>query len=174
MTTSSSVAMSSVLDGWIKSQLNYSAAERSVVLVFANLLAQSTTAWTPLLVFKTIEGPRFKKGWPFVLANAVLLILTAHIISYYIKRRKTYVFFPLKHITWNNIATAQRKFGRITRALRVLSKKPRPSTRKLFLWAREWHRRYRYWLSARQRATFEGTIIQYSPWVPILAKYSDL
>ncbi|KAF2786372.1 MFS general substrate transporter [Melanomma pulvis-pyrius CBS 109.77] len=88
MTTYSAVAMSSVLYGWINSQLSYSQAERSVALVFANLLAQSTTAWTPLLVFKTVEAPRFKKGWPFVLANAVCLIITAHVVAYYVKRRK--------------------------------------------------------------------------------------
>ena len=90
MTTYSAVSMSSVLYGWINSQLNYSPAERSVVLVLANTLAQSTTAWTPLLVFKTVEAPRFKKGYPFVLGNAVCLIILAHIISYYVKRRKTY------------------------------------------------------------------------------------
>jgi sugar phosphate permease len=91
MTTYSAVAMSSVLYGWINSQLSYSPAERSVALVFANLLAQSTTAWTPLLVFKTVEAPRFKKGWPFVLANAVCLIITAHLIAHYVKKRAAYV-----------------------------------------------------------------------------------
>lgn len=88
MTTYSAVAMSSVLYGWINSQLNYSPAERSVVLVFANALAQSTTAWTPLLVFKTVEAPRFPKGYPFVLANAVCLIVLAHIINFHVKKRK--------------------------------------------------------------------------------------
>ncbi|KAJ4331791.1 MFS transporter (Seo1) [Didymella glomerata] len=72
MTTYSAVAMST---------------ERAVALVLANTLAQSTTAWTPLLVFKTVEGPRFPKGWPFVLANAVCLIILAHIIRLYIKKR---------------------------------------------------------------------------------------
>ncbi|PSN62255.1 MFS general substrate transporter [Corynespora cassiicola Philippines] len=86
MTTYSSVAMSSVLYGWINSQLSYSPAERSVALVLANTLAQSTTAWTPLLVFKTIEAPSFSKGYPFVLANAVCLIALAHIINIYIRR----------------------------------------------------------------------------------------
>jgi hypothetical protein len=91
MTTYSAVAMSSVLYGWINSQLSYSPAERAVALVLANTLAQSTTAWTPLLVFKTVEGPRFPKGWPFVLANAVCLIILAHIIRLYIKKRPKYV-----------------------------------------------------------------------------------
>jgi hypothetical protein len=88
MTTYSAVAMSSVLYGWINSQLSYSPAERSVALVFANTLAQSTTAWTPLLVFKTVEAPRFQKGYSFVLANAVCLIVLAHIINYLLKRRQ--------------------------------------------------------------------------------------
>ncbi|KAF2023487.1 MFS general substrate transporter [Setomelanomma holmii] len=87
MTTYSAVAMSSVLYGWINSQLSYSPAERSVALVFANALAQSTTAWTPLLVFKTVEAPRFHKGYPFVLANAICLIVLAHIINIYVKKR---------------------------------------------------------------------------------------
>lgn len=91
MTTYSSVAMSSVLYGWINSQLSYSPAERAVALVLANTLAQSTTAWTPLLVFKTVEGPRFSKGWPFVLSNAVCLIILAHIIRLYIKRKSRFV-----------------------------------------------------------------------------------
>ncbi|CAO2647100.1 Nn.00g080220.m01.CDS01 [Neocucurbitaria sp. VM-36] len=89
MTTYSAVAMSSVLYGWINSQLSYSPAERSVALVLANTLAQSTTAWTPLLVFKTVEAPRFYKGYPFVLANSVCLIILAHIINFYVKKRKT-------------------------------------------------------------------------------------
>jgi Na+-translocating ferredoxin:NAD+ oxidoreductase RnfD subunit len=88
MTTYSAVAMSSVLYGWINSQLSYSPAERAVVLVLANTLAQSTTAWTPLLVFKTKEAPRFVKGYPFVLANSICLIVLAHVISHYVKKRK--------------------------------------------------------------------------------------
>ena len=88
MTTYSAVAMSSVLYGWINSQLNYSPAERSVALILANTLAQSTTAWTPLLVFKTVEAPRFHKGYPFVLANAVCLVILSHIINFYVKKRK--------------------------------------------------------------------------------------
>lgn len=88
MTTYSAVAMSSVLYGWINTQLNYSPAERSVTLVLANTLAQSTTAWTPLLTFKTVEAPRFRKGYPFVLANAICLIALAHMINYYVQRSK--------------------------------------------------------------------------------------
>jgi hypothetical protein len=88
MTTYSAVAMSSVLYGWVNSQLRYSPAERSFTLVLINTVAQSTTAWTPLLVFKTVEAPRFRKGYSFVLANAICLMFLAHLIAYYTKRRR--------------------------------------------------------------------------------------
>ncbi|KAJ5882086.1 uncharacterized protein N7529_000758 [Penicillium soppii] len=88
LTTYSSVAMSSVLYGWINSQLRASPVERALTLIIVNTIAQSTTAWTPLLVFKTVEGPRFTKGYSFVLANAICLILLAHVIQYFISREE--------------------------------------------------------------------------------------
>ncbi|KIW13469.1 hypothetical protein PV08_08657 [Exophiala spinifera] len=87
LTTYSAVAMSSVLYGWVNTQLRYSPAQRAFVLVLINAVSQSTTAWTPLLVFKTVEGPRFTKGYSYVLANSICLIATAHIIKVYVGRR---------------------------------------------------------------------------------------
>lgn len=85
-TTYASVAMSSVLYGWVNHVLRGSPAERAFVLVGINAVAQSTTAWTPLLVFRTVEGPRFTKGYSFVLANAVCLVAMAHWIRVLLKR----------------------------------------------------------------------------------------
>ncbi|PLB49151.1 MFS general substrate transporter [Aspergillus steynii IBT 23096] len=87
LTTYAAVAMSSVLYGWVNSLLRYSDAERAVVLVAVNTVAQSTTAWTPLLVFKTVEAPRFVKGYAFVLANAVCLVGVAHGIMFWVRRQ---------------------------------------------------------------------------------------
>ena len=86
LTTYSAVAMSSVLYGWVNTLLRYSPVERAVTLVAINTIAQSTTVWTQLLVFKTVEAPRFTKGYSFVLANAVCLIATAHGIQFFIRR----------------------------------------------------------------------------------------
>ncbi|KAJ5363103.1 hypothetical protein N7541_003947 [Penicillium brevicompactum] len=86
LTTYSSVAMSSVLYGWINSQLRASPVERALTLIIVNTIAQSTTAWTPLLVLKTVEAPRFTKGYSFILGNAICLILLAHVIQYFISR----------------------------------------------------------------------------------------
>ncbi|KAJ5805055.1 hypothetical protein N7474_010942 [Penicillium riverlandense] len=88
LTTFSAVAMSSVLYGWINTQLRASPVERALTLVTVNALAQSTTAWTPLLVFKTVEAPRFTKGYSFVLGNAICLIALAHVIQHFISREE--------------------------------------------------------------------------------------
>lgn len=81
-----SYAMSSVLHGWVNSQLRGSPGERGFTLVLMSAIAQSTTAWTPLLVFKTVESPRFPKGFPFVLACAVGLIVTTWLLKAYLER----------------------------------------------------------------------------------------
>ncbi|KAG6013920.1 hypothetical protein E4U43_007043 [Claviceps pusilla] len=86
ITTFSSVAMSSVLYGWINDQLRSSPAKRSFTLVLVNIVAQSTTLWTQLLVFPTSEAPRFTKGYSFVLGNAICLILLAHVMRIRLER----------------------------------------------------------------------------------------
>lgn len=88
LTTYSAVSMSSVLYGWINSQLRASPTERALTLIIVNTVAQSFTAWTPLLVFKTVEGPRFTKGYSFVLGNAICLIVLAHVVQYFISREE--------------------------------------------------------------------------------------
>ncbi|RSM14897.1 hypothetical protein CEP52_001035 [Fusarium oligoseptatum] len=65
----SAYSMSSVFHGWVNTQLRASPAERSFTLVLINAISQSSTAWTPLLVFKTVEAPRFPKGFAFLLGN---------------------------------------------------------------------------------------------------------
>jgi len=65
-----------VLYGWVNTKLRYSPAERSFTLVAINTIAQSTTAWTWLLVFKIVQGFRFTKGFSFVCDNAICLIIS--------------------------------------------------------------------------------------------------
>ncbi|KAG8628287.1 hypothetical protein KVT40_004160 [Elsinoe batatas] len=81
ITTYSAVAMSSVLYGWVNSELAFSPAARAFTLVLLNTISQSTTAWTPLLAFKTVEGPRFTKGYSYVLGSAIALMATAYALK---------------------------------------------------------------------------------------------
>jgi hypothetical protein len=92
-TTYSSVAMSSVLYGWANDILKHDPDVRSFMLIAMNSISQSTTAWIPLLVYKTVEAPRFTKGYAFTAANSVCLIA----MSWVIKRvhdRQEYVASP--------------------------------------------------------------------------------
>jgi hypothetical protein len=74
------VAMSSVLYGWANDILRHNTAERSFIIVFMNLVAQSTTAWTGILAFPTKEGPRFLKGWTFCAVCSVLLVVFTYAV----------------------------------------------------------------------------------------------
>ncbi|KAL2673927.1 hypothetical protein Neosp_012372 [[Neocosmospora] mangrovei] len=83
----SAYSMSSVFHGWVNTQLRASPAERSFTLVLINAISQSSTAWTPLLVFKTVEAPRFPKGFAFCLACAIGLLISTHALHLYLKNR---------------------------------------------------------------------------------------
>lgn len=78
----SSVAMSSVLYGWANDIMRHNPDERSFMLITMNAVSQSTTAWTPLLVFKTVEAPRFHKGYPFVAASTVATVLMTFVVRH--------------------------------------------------------------------------------------------
>jgi hypothetical protein len=86
--TYTQVAMSSVLYGWANDILRHDDAERSVILVFVNLFAQSTTAWTGILVFPTVEAPRFLKGWIFCAVNSFVLIVFTYFVVRPFARRE--------------------------------------------------------------------------------------
>ncbi|KAJ3944531.1 MFS transporter (Seo1) [Colletotrichum fioriniae] len=81
-------ALSSVFHGWVNNLLRDSPEERSFTLVLINLLSQSSTAWTPLLTFPTVESPRYRKGFSFCLGCAIALIMFTWIMHYYLKRDK--------------------------------------------------------------------------------------
>jgi hypothetical protein len=86
--TYTQVAMSSVLYGWSNDILRHNSAERSFTLVFMNLIAQSTTAWTSVLVFKTVEAPRFLKGWTFCATNSFVIIFFTYLVIRPLARRE--------------------------------------------------------------------------------------
>lgn len=81
-------ALSSVLHGWVNTILRDSPEQRSFTLVLITIIAQSSTAWTPLLTFPTVESPNYPKGFSFCLGCAVSLIVATHILDVYIKRKE--------------------------------------------------------------------------------------
>ncbi|KAH8681872.1 vitamin H transporter [Xylariales sp. PMI_506] len=86
--TSWSYALSSVLHGWVNNILRDSPETRSFTLVLINIIAQSSTAWLGILTYPTVEAPRYLKGFAFSFSCATSLIIGAHILHLYLKRRE--------------------------------------------------------------------------------------
>jgi hypothetical protein len=80
--------MSSVLYGWANDILKGDPDVRSFMLVAMNAIAQSTIAWTLLLVYKTVDTPQFSKGYPFTAVMSVCLILMTWVVKYLHDRQK--------------------------------------------------------------------------------------
>ncbi|RDW63693.1 hypothetical protein BP6252_11238 [Coleophoma cylindrospora] len=72
----SAAAVSSVLYGWANTILRHNVEDRAVSLVLMTVIAQSFTAWTPLLVYPTVEAPSYPKGYPYSAAFTVALVVT--------------------------------------------------------------------------------------------------
>ena len=80
-------SLSSVLHGWVNNILRDSPEMRSFTLVFINIMAQSSTAWTGILAYPTIEAPRYHKGYAFSFSMSTSLIIGVHLLNRYLKRR---------------------------------------------------------------------------------------
>lgn len=57
--------------------------ERQVFLVSMNIFAQQAAAWISVLVWKTVEAPRFLQGYPFTAAAGLSLSLWAFVVLWY-------------------------------------------------------------------------------------------
>ncbi|SCU91925.1 LADA_0F13036g1_1 [Lachancea dasiensis] len=81
-------AMAPVLYSWQNDICRRDAQARSVILVVMNMLAQTTTAFMSVLVFKTVEAPRFLKGYTWTAVSAFCLSLWTILVLWLYKREE--------------------------------------------------------------------------------------
>ncbi|KAI5948645.1 hypothetical protein KGF57_005390 [Candida theae] len=62
--------------------------ERQIILVSCNILAQQSTAWIATLVWKTVEAPRFLKGYSFTAASGLALAVWSIPVLYLYRRQE--------------------------------------------------------------------------------------
>ncbi|RCK62750.1 hypothetical protein Cantr_09167 [Candida viswanathii] len=62
--------------------------ERQIVLISMNVFAQQTTAWISVLVWKTVEAPRFLKGYTFTACSAAALVIWTFLVLWLYKREE--------------------------------------------------------------------------------------
>ncbi|KAL2795219.1 major facilitator superfamily domain-containing protein [Aspergillus keveii] len=80
------IAMSSVLYGWANDILRHRKEERAITLIIMNTAPTAIRAWIGLLVFKTVDSPRFTKGYSYCLANSIAIIPWTLLVRYLHKR----------------------------------------------------------------------------------------
>ena len=68
-------AMAPIIYAWQGDICRKDIRERQVVLIVMNIFAQQTTAWIAVLVWKTVEAPRFLKGYTFTACSAAALCI---------------------------------------------------------------------------------------------------
>ncbi|KAL2819603.1 MFS general substrate transporter [Aspergillus cavernicola] len=76
------IAMSSVLYGWANDILRHHKQQRAITLIVMNTVPTAIRAWIGLLVFKTVDSPRFTKGYAYCLANSVAIIAWTFFVRY--------------------------------------------------------------------------------------------
>ncbi|KAJ4182421.1 MFS transporter (Seo1) [Fusarium falciforme] len=76
----SAVAVSSVLYGWANTILRHNNEQRALTLILMTAIATSTNAWIPLLVYPTVEAPRFPKGYVYSAVMVVGLVTMTQVI----------------------------------------------------------------------------------------------
>lgn len=81
-------AMAPVLYAWQNDICRRDAQKRAVILVVMNILAQSSTAWMSVIVWKTAESPRFLKGYSFTASSAFTLCLWTIVVLWFYKRQE--------------------------------------------------------------------------------------
>ncbi|RLV96183.1 putative transporter SEO1 [Spathaspora sp. JA1] len=81
-------AMAPVLYSWQGDICRKDIRERQVVLVSMNILAQQSTAWISVLVWPTVEAPRFLKGFSFTAASGVTLTIWTFVVLWFYKREE--------------------------------------------------------------------------------------
>lgn len=83
-------AMAPVLYSWQNDICRRDSRKRVVVLVTMNILAQTTTVWTSVLVWKTVEAPRYLKGYSFTAASGFALSVWTFVVLWFYKRQERY------------------------------------------------------------------------------------
>lgn len=81
-------AMAPVLYSWQNDICRRDASARAITLVIMNMLAQTTTAFMSVLVWKTTEAPRFLKGYTWTAVAAFSLSAWTMLVLWLYKREE--------------------------------------------------------------------------------------
>lgn len=81
-------AMAPVLYSWMNDICRRDAQRRAVTMVIMNMLAQASTAWMAVIVWRTVEAPRYLKGYSFTASSAFALSVWTFLVLYLYKKQE--------------------------------------------------------------------------------------
>lgn len=73
-------AVASIDFAWAADATRHNPQVRAITAVSMNMFGQATTAFTSVLVWKTVEAPRYLKGYSFTATSAFVMIIWASVI----------------------------------------------------------------------------------------------
>ena len=80
--------MAPVLYSWQNDICRKDSQARAVTLVVMNMLAQTSTAFISVLVWKTTEAPRYLKGFTWTACSSFCLTIWTFVVLYFYKREE--------------------------------------------------------------------------------------
>jgi hypothetical protein len=92
-------ALIPLIYSWANTLMRHDAKERAITLTLMQIVATSTNAWVPLLVWPTVESPKFRKGYPYAAVMTFVAIIVALCVRY-IYRKEEYVHSNVPHGEW--------------------------------------------------------------------------
>ncbi|KAG5360543.1 putative transporter SEO1 [Yarrowia sp. B02] len=81
-------SISPTLYSWINDVCRHNAQERAIILLLVNVMAQTFQTWTSVLLFKTVEAPRFLKGFCFTVGTSVGLVVMVFVMLWFYKKQE--------------------------------------------------------------------------------------
>lgn len=100
-TTYGATVVSPIFHGWANNILKHNTAERAFVLVTMNCIAQGMSAWIAVVVFPTVEAPRYTKGFSFTLAVSIVFLLVTQVVRHLHNRDEALLAAANAHINTN-------------------------------------------------------------------------
>ncbi|VBB82948.1 Permease, putative [Yarrowia lipolytica] len=79
-------AMAATMYSWLNDICRHDPQVRAIILMIMNMMAQTSTAWISVLVWKTSEAPRYLKGFTFTACSAFCLMIWTMVVLYFYKR----------------------------------------------------------------------------------------
>lgn len=80
--------MAPCMFSWQGDMVRFDVIQRYICIVIMNIMGQLLSAWISLLVWKTVESPRYLKGYSLTAALALALIVWTILILYLYKRQE--------------------------------------------------------------------------------------